>query len=126
MEDLKGIRRRVKYGKNLNRRLHAWNFRKLQFFIGHKAKLSGLSVVYVNPRGTSSLFPMCGGKLAPKGRRFVRCKKCGYEGDRDIVACLNMLRVRGVPVPPESPSMKPEEGGLATTEAMKVAANQNG
>jgi putative transposase len=104
MEDLRGIRSRIKYGKILNRRLHSWNFRKLQFLIEYKAKLSRIPVVYVNPRKTSSLCPICGGKLAPNGQRQLRCK-CGYENDRDVIACLNMIRMRGVPVPPECLSM---------------------
>ena len=105
MEDLRGIRSKIKYNKNLNRRLHSWNFRKLQFFIEYKAKLNGIPVVYVNPHKTSSLCPICGGKLAPNGQRLLKCK-CGYENDRDVIACLNMLRMRGVSVPPECLSMK--------------------
>ena len=105
VEDLKGIRNRIRYSRNLNRRLRSWNFRRLQFYID-KAKLEGLPVVYVNPEGTSSLCPMCGGKLrkAPNGHRRAKrdrtvvCR-CGYENDRDVTACLNMLRMRGVPVP---------------------------
>lgn len=107
VEDLRGIRKNVNKGKNLNRRLHSWNFRKLQFFIEYKAKLNGIPVVYVNPRKTSSLCPRCGGKLALNGQRVVKCRKCGYENDRDVIACLNMLRMRGVSVPPECLSMKP-------------------
>jgi putative transposase len=99
MEDLKGIRKRTKYGRGLNRRLHAWNFRKLQFYIEYKAKLEGLPVTYVNPKGTSSLCPVCGGKLASNGHRLVKCQKCGYENDRDITACINILRMRGAPLP---------------------------
>ncbi|MEM2961306.1 MAG: zinc ribbon domain-containing protein [Candidatus Bathyarchaeia archaeon] len=41
---------------------HTWNFRGLQFYIEYKAKLSGLPVVYVNPRHISSLCPICGGE----------------------------------------------------------------
>ncbi|MEM3975127.1 MAG: transposase [Ignisphaera sp.] len=99
MEDLKGIRRRINFSKNLNRRLHSWNFRKLQFYIEYKAKLEGLPVVYVNPKNTSSLCPRCGGKLAPNGHRHLKCKTCGFEEDRDVIACLNMLRMRGAPLP---------------------------
>jgi len=105
MEDLRGIRERVNYGRMLNRRLHSWNFRRLQFYIEYKAKLSGLPIVYVNPKGTSSLCPVCGGRLAPNGHRLVRCE-CGYENDRDITACLNMLRMRG-PHCPRKPPMRP-------------------
>jgi len=97
MEDLRRIRKRVNYGRMLNRRLHSWNFRKLQNYIEYKAGLAGLPVVYVNPRETSSLCPVCGGRLAPNGRRRLRCR-CGYENDRDMTACLNMLRMRG-PLP---------------------------
>ena len=106
LEDLKGIRKNINKDKNLNRRLHSWNFRKLQFFIEYKAKLNGIPVVHVNPKNTSSLCPRCGEKLAPKGQRLLKCKNCGYENDRDAIACLNMLRMRGVPVPPECLSMK--------------------
>jgi len=61
----------------------------------------GLPIVYVNPKGTSSLCPVCGGKLAPNGHRLLKCE-CGYENDRDITACLNMLRMRGAPLPPKA------------------------
>ena len=105
MEDLRGIRKNINRGKNLNRRLHSRNFRKLQFFIEYKAKLNGIQVVYVNPHKTSSLCPICGGKLVPNGQRLLKCM-CGYENDRDVIACLNMLRMRGVHVPPECLSMK--------------------
>jgi len=83
MEDLRGIRRRVNRGRMLNRRLHSWNFRRLQFYIEYKAKLEGLPVVYINPKGTSSLCPVCGGRLAPSGHRLVKCE-CGYENDIEI------------------------------------------
>jgi len=109
MEDLKGIRKNINKGKNLNRRLHSWNFRKLQFFIEYKAKLNGIPVSYVNPYKTSSLCPRCGDKLAPNGQRLMKCRKCCYENDRDVIACLNMLRMRGVSVPPECLSMKIRE-----------------
>jgi putative transposase len=100
MEELKGIRQRINLGRMLNRRLHSWNFRRIQLYIDYKAKLAGLPVIYVNPKGTSSLCPICGGKLiALNGCRLMRCRKCGYENDRDVIACINMLRMRGVPLP---------------------------
>jgi putative transposase len=61
-----------------------------------RAKLEGLPVIYVNPKGTSSLCPICGGRLASNGHRQMKCK-CGYENDRDVTACINTLRMRGVP-----------------------------
>ena len=44
MENLKGIRRRIDYGRKMNRRLHSWRFRRLQFYVEYKAKLEGLPV----------------------------------------------------------------------------------
>jgi len=98
MENLKGIRQHINYGRKLNRRLHTWNFRTLQFYIQYKARLNGLPVIYVKPRGTSSLCPICGGRLAPNGHRQLKCR-CGYENDRDITASINILRMRGAPLP---------------------------
>jgi putative transposase len=108
MEDLKGIKQRIRYGRIMNRRLHSWNCRKLQFYIEYKVKLEGLPVIYVNPRGTSTLCPICGGKLASNGHRQLRCSKCGYENDRDITACLNILRMRGAPLPQKAINEAPK------------------
>jgi putative transposase len=115
LEDLKGIRQRIKYGRKLNRRLHSWNFRRLQFYVDYKARLEGLPVVYVNPRGTSSTCPICGGRLVPNGHRRARCG-CGYENDRDITACLNLLRMRGAPLPLKATYDLEVERILPTTE----------
>jgi len=126
MEDLNGIKRRNR-GRSLNRRLHGfWPVRRLQFYIDYKAKLAGLSVHYVNPKGTSSLCPECGSKLVPNGHRRLKCPKCGLEDDRDVIACLNILRMWGASVPPERPPMN---GGGKPRLGMKVPdirAGQNG
>ena len=120
MEDLKGIRRRINYNKNLNRRLHSWNFRRLQFYIEYKAKLERLPVVYVKPKHTSSLCPICGGRLASNGYRLLKCKDCGYENGRDVIACLNLLRMRGAPLPQKAPNE------IIEGEGMKIHKSHNG
>ncbi|MBS7609611.1 transposase [Candidatus Bathyarchaeota archaeon] len=56
-------------------------FRRLQFYIEYKAHLTRLEVVYVDVKHTSSLCPTCGGKLAPKEHRILKCE-CGFEADR--------------------------------------------
>lgn len=35
--------------------------------------------------------------------RLIRCEKCGLTADRDVVAILN-LQMRGLGIPPESPT----------------------
>lgn len=67
LENLKNIRRRIKRTKELNGRLHRWSFRKLQFIIEYKARLNGINVTYVSPKGSSSRCPRCGEKLSPNG-----------------------------------------------------------
>jgi len=69
LEDLRGIRRRIRYSKEMNGRLHRWSFRRFQQILEYKARLAGLNVVYVDPRGTSSRCPICGGRLSPNGHR---------------------------------------------------------
>jgi len=96
LENLTGIRKCINYGRKMDRRLHSWNFRLLQFYIEYKAKLNGIPVVYVNSKGTSSHCPICGEKLASNRQwREKKCLKCSTVWDRDIVACLNMLKMWG-------------------------------
>jgi putative transposase len=109
LEELANMRKRIRHSKELNGRLNRWSFRKLQEIIEYKAKLAGLNVVYVDAKGTSSLCPICGGKLSPNGHRQMKCK-CGLEQDRDIIAVKNLLKrykmnVGASPVHPESPPM---------------------
>jgi len=112
MEDLNGIKQKDR-GRSLNRRLHGfWPVRRLQFYVDYKARLAGLPVHYVNPKGTSSLCPICGSRLVPNGHRHLKCSNCCLKGDRDVIACLNILKMWGAPVPPERLQMKlPTDGG---------------
>ncbi|WP_042698286.1 RNA-guided endonuclease InsQ/TnpB family protein [Thermococcus sp. PK] len=109
LEDLTEIRDSIRYSAEMNGRLHRWSFRRLQAIIEYKAKLKGVSVVFVDPAYSSSLCPICGGKLVPNGHRVLKCE-CGFEADRDVVGSWNIrlkaLKMWGVSVPPESPPMK--------------------
>jgi len=109
LEDLTNIRGSINFSAEFNGRLHRWSFRKLQKMIEYKAKLAGLRVVLVDPAHTSSLCPICGGKLSPNGHRILRCG-CGLEADRDVVGSWNIrlkaLKMWGVSVPPECRPMK--------------------
>jgi len=102
MEDLTGIRDSIDYGSKLNGILHKWSFRRFQIILEEKAKERGIPVLKVNPSNTSSLCPMCGAKLTPNGYRLLKCS-CGFEGDRDCVAVLNLARRCGEsPFPPKA------------------------
>jgi len=47
-------------------------------------------VVVVDPRGTSTTCPKCGGKMEEVRCRWMRCTVCGFEEDRDAIAVLNI------------------------------------
>jgi len=88
---------RKRSSKALNGRLSRWSFRKLQNIIDYKAKLAGLNVKYVDAKDTSSLCPICRGKLSPNEYRLMICPKCGLEEDRDVIAVKNLLhKYRGM------------------------------
>ena len=132
LEDLKGMRDRIHYGRKMNRRLHAIPFRKIQSCIEYKAKIEGLPVIYVDARSTSSLCPVCGGRLkkAPNGHRILRCD-CGYENDRDVIACLNLLRRNPrcgeLPFPPNAfYDVSPKERQRRKASDTNVIGGQNG
>ncbi|WP_456398660.1 RNA-guided endonuclease InsQ/TnpB family protein, partial [Palaeococcus sp. (in: euryarchaeotes)] len=129
LEDLTEIRDSIRYSAVMNGRLHRWSFRKLQSIIEYKAKLKGVRVVFVNPAFTSSLCPVCGEKLSPNGHRVLKCSKCGFEADRDVVGswniCLKALKMWGVSVPPESPPMK-TGGGKPTRYEINTLHTING
>jgi putative transposase len=92
LEDLKKLRENGRRDKKFNKRLGLWFYRRVQFCVEYEAMERGLQVAKVNPRGTSSRCPRCGGKLLEDGYRVLRCRRCGFVGDRDVVATLNLYR----------------------------------
>jgi len=118
LEDLEKLRENGKKNRRFNKRLGLWFYRRIQFCVEYEARERGLEIVKVNPRGTSSRCPKCGGRLVEDGYRVLRCRKCNFTGDRDVTATLNLYRryvskhprcgVSGVapnaPKPDESPS----------------------
>jgi putative transposase len=49
-------------------------------------------LVIVDPSGTSSECPKCDSKLEENGYRRLKCPRCGFEADRDIVGKLNIRK----------------------------------
>jgi len=92
LEDLGGIRRGVTVRRSQRSRLHSWGFYQLRQFVKYKARLAGVPVVTVSPRGTSHICPVCG--TNERGNRperdSFRCICCGYAGPADHVAALNI------------------------------------
>jgi len=92
LEDLEKIGRNGRRGRRFNKRLGLWFYRRIQFCVEYEAMERNLEFVKVDPRGTSSKCPRCGGKLVEDGHRVLRCRKCGFVGDRDVTAAVNLYR----------------------------------
>jgi putative transposase len=92
LEDLEKLRENGRRSRGFNKRLGLWFYRRIQFCIEYEVRERNLEVVKVNPRGTSSKCPRCGGKLVEDEHRVLRCGKCGFVGDRDVTATLNLYR----------------------------------
>jgi len=92
LEDLDKLRENNKRGREFNKRLGLWIYRKIHFCIEYEARERGIEVAKVNPRGTSSKCPRCGKKLAKNKHRILRCRKCGFVGDRDVIAAINLYK----------------------------------
>jgi putative transposase len=90
LEDLEKLRENGKKNRRFNKRLGLWFYRRVQLCVEYEARERGLEVVKINPRGTSSKCPRCGGKLVEYGHRVLRCRECSFMGDRDVTATLNL------------------------------------
>jgi putative transposase len=96
LEDLKGIRSRVRARKPQRATLHSWSFAQLRSFIEYKAKMAGVHVVVVDPRNTSRTCPACGhcAKENRPDQASFKCQRCGLAGLADLIAAVN-VRIRG-------------------------------
>ena len=89
MGDLKGIRKRAKFSKKSNQKVHQWAYARLQFMICYKAELVGLGVKFVSEAYTSQTCPKCGNRKKPTNRNY-HCNHCGFEYHRDGVGAINL------------------------------------
>jgi putative transposase len=123
LENLKGIRDRVRLSKQVRRWVGGWAFYQLQQFIEYKAKDQGFGVVYVDPRGSSKGCSLCGHteEANRKGLLFC-CKACSYRLHADLNASRN-VRLRGILVrqaPHEEGAQvsRPKSSGLSGTSRL--------
>ena len=93
LENLEGIRQRVtaRGGEAMNR-LSGWAFAQLGAFVGYKAQIAGVPLVYVDPRNTSRTCAECGycEKANRKNQSDFSCKACGHSDHADRNAALNI------------------------------------
>ncbi|MBE3000025.1 IS200/IS605 family element transposase accessory protein TnpB [Nocardiopsis sp. HNM0947] len=94
LEDLRGIRGRVRLARAQRSTLHSWSFAQLRNFISYKARRSGVPVQMVDPAYSSQTCSECDhtSRLNRSGRgRFV-CRSCGVVLHADVNASRNLAR----------------------------------
>ena len=94
LENLEGIRARIRATRSQRRVLHSWAFGDLQNKIFYKAARAGVSVCYVDPRNTSRECRVCGHteKANRKTRDVFACLACGHTADADVNAARVIAR----------------------------------
>ncbi len=92
LEDLRGIRDRIKARRRQRARLHNWAFGQLRQFIVYKAAQAGVPVVLVEPVNTSRACPACGhvDKRNRHSQSEFQCRRCGHAGPADVIAARNI------------------------------------
>jgi IS605 OrfB family transposase len=106
-EDLTGLINSLRKIKNKDHRkkLIMMGYKRLGKWIDWNAKKQGVPLAIVNPSGTSSKCPKCDSKgLKEVDYRRLRCPRCGFEEDRDVIGKLNIrkralkkLRIKVIP-----------------------------
>lgn len=94
LEDLTGIRDRVRLRKDQRTTLHSWSFHQLASFVEYKAKRAGVPLVYVGPAYTSQQCSECG-YIDRKNRvdqATFACRACGILLHADDNASHNIAR----------------------------------
>jgi IS605 OrfB family transposase len=92
IENLKGIKSRIRARKSQKATLHSWSFYDLIEKIKYKAKLAGIPVIEVNPRNTSKTCSKCGhcSKSNRKSQSNFLCVQCGFSENADVNAAQNI------------------------------------
>lgn len=97
IEELSGIRARVRARKRQRTRLHSWAFAQLGSFLEYKSKLAGVTLVRIDPRYTSQRCVECGHteKANRKSQSIFSCKICGHTTNADHNGAGN-IRLKGL------------------------------
>ena len=95
IEALNGIRK-GRLRKKVRCEVQKWAYGQLAFFLGYKAEDRGMTVIEVDPKGTSKGCSRCGHtEAANRNRHDFKCRGCGHRLHSDLNAAHN-IRLRGI------------------------------
>jgi putative transposase len=88
VEELTGIRDRIRATRKQRGVLHSWAFAQLRAFLEYKAKWAGVRLVAVEPRNSSRECSVCGhtAKMNRPNQSTFRCAVCGFAAHADTNA----------------------------------------
>jgi len=101
LEELKGLQEKLveesSKPKEVKAKVRFMNYYRFDIWLIERARLHGIPVFFIDPRGTSTTCPRCGGKMVQVedpviGKRTMVCTQCGFKEDRDTVALINLTR----------------------------------
>lgn len=97
VEQLTGIRERVRHRKSQRATLHSWAFAQLGEFLAYKAGAAGVVFVHVDAAHTSQTCHACGwvDKRNRRSQAVFDCGRCDFVGHADHNAAIN-IATRGV------------------------------
>ncbi|NUT27009.1 MAG: IS200/IS605 family element transposase accessory protein TnpB [Streptomyces sp.] len=128
LEDLTGIRERVRLRKPQRATHSSWSFAQLGAFIAYKARRAGVPVLYVDPAYTSRTCAECGhiDKANRVSQAWFACRSCGVVAHADRNSSRNIraraweLWRRGAPsTVPASPSR--QSGGAGRKRSITAS-----
>lgn len=92
VEELDGIRERVRLRRDQRATLSSWPFHQLGEHLTYKARRAGVPFIEVDARCTSQRCPRCGHteKANRPNRDHFYCRRCGLAGPADVVAGVNV------------------------------------
>jgi putative transposase len=92
VEELGGIRDRVRLRRDQRATLSSWPFHQLGLHLAYKARRAGVPFLEVDAHHTSQRCPRCGHteRANRSDRDHFRCRRCGLAGPADVVAGVNV------------------------------------
>ncbi|MEM9951036.1 MAG: transposase [Chloroflexota bacterium] len=105
VEEMTGIRSRIRVRKSQRTQLHSWSFGDLGLKLCYKAKKYGVVFVEVDPAYTSQMCSCCGeiDKASRQTQSKYQCTSCGFVAHADVNAAIN-IGCRGVVMRPHADS----------------------
>ena len=118
IENLVGIRSRIRASRPQRAVLHSWSFQQFRAFLEYKSAFDGITLVTVDPRNTSRTCPVCGHceKANRPSQSQFRCRQCGLSANADVVGAQN-IRALGLAALGAAVVSQPNVSGIPVLRA---------